>query len=76
MEKIICQHTLDNFRVAYNGDVFKDTTNFVDRDGTYFIEIESQSALNPNIRAITTVFHSDNELDASLHYGELEKICS
>ena len=76
MEKVICQHTLDNLRVASNGDVLKDTTKFVNRNGTYFVEIDSQSALHPNVRAVTTIFHSNNELDASLRYGELEKVCN
>ena len=73
MEKIICQHKIDGLRVSNSGDVFRDTTRFVNRDGTYFVEIESQSALNPNMRLVTTMFKSNNELSASLHYGELEK---
>lgn len=73
MEKVICQHKLDGLRVASNGDVFKDSTKFVNRDGTYFVEIESQSALNPNTKLVTTLFKSSNELSASLQYSELEK---
>lgn len=73
MEKVICQHKLDGLRVASSGDVFKDSTKFVNRDGTYFVEIESQSAINPNTKLITTLFKSSNELGASLQYGELEK---
>ena len=73
MEKVICQHKIDGLRVSNNGDVFIDTTKFVNRDGTYSVEIESQSALNINIKLITTIFKSNNELSASLQYGELEK---
>ena len=76
MEKVICQHKLDGLRVASNGDVFRDTTKFVNRDGTYFVEIESQSVLNPNTRVTTILFQSSNELNASLQYGELEKVCN
>ena len=76
MEKVICQHKLDGLRIASNGDVFRDTTKFVNRDGTYFVEIESQSALNPNTRVTTILFQSSNELNASLQYGELEKVCN
>lgn len=73
MEKVICQHKIDGLRVSNNGDVFRDTTRFVNRDGTYSVEIESQSALNPNVKLVTTLFKSNSELSASLQYGELEK---
>lgn len=74
MEKTICQHTLDNLRIAPNGEVFKDTAKFTDRNGTYCVEIESQSILHPNVKNINTVFSSSDELASSVRYGQLEQL--
>lgn len=76
MEKIICQRTSKNLNVSNSGEVFKNTFKFLNKNNVYYIQLNSQSLLHPKINIITTIFSSDNELEASLQYRQIEKCCN